>query len=115
MVLAQASPVEVAGRGFVVHHAEDPGSGSAVVSLLMLRRGDAHTGGGGLSPQVGHLSADLLQKNRQVVEPVLVDAERGDAGKVGQPDVRRVAVPVQDQRVEPLQLAQQSRVPVGAE
>lgn len=73
------------------------------------------SGGGAGLLEIGHLAADLLHKDGQVIELVLVDAEHGHAGQVGQLDVGRVLVPIQDQRAELLQLAQPSRVPVTTE
>lgn len=67
------------------------------------------------SLDVGELSPDLLHKNRQVVDLVLVDAHCGDTRHVGKLDMRRVVVAVQDQSAELLQAAQQSRVPIRTE
>lgn len=67
------------------------------------------------SLDVGELSPDLLHKHRQVVDLVLVDAHCGDAWHVGELDMRRVVVAVQDQSAELLQAAQQSRVPIRTE
>lgn len=61
---------------------------------------------------VGELSPDFFHKHRQVVDLVLVDTHGGDAQHVGELDVRRVVVAVQDQSAELLQLIQQSRVPI---
>lgn len=65
-----------------------------------------------LSLYIREFSADFLHKDGQIVELVLVDVEGGHAGHVGELDVRRVVVSVQNERAELLQLTQQSRVPV---
>lgn len=64
---------------------------------------------------VWELSSDFFHKDGQIVDLVLVDAHCGDTGHVGELDVRRVVVAVQDQSAEPLQLTQQSRVPIKTE
>ena len=51
----------------------------------------------------------------QVVDLVLVDAQGGDTGHVGELDVRGVFVTVQDQSAQLFQLTQQSWVPIGIE
>lgn len=68
-----------------------------------------------LSLYIREFPADFLHKDGQIVELVLVDVECGHAGHVGELDVRRVAVSVQNERAELLQLTQQSRVPVRNE
>lgn len=68
-----------------------------------------------LSLYIREFSADFLHKDGQIVELVLVDVEGGHAGHVGELDVRRVVVSVQNERAELLQLTQQSRVPVRTE
>lgn len=68
-----------------------------------------------LSLYIREFSADFLHEDRQIVELVLVDVECGHAGHVGELDVRRVVVSIQNERAELLQLTQQSRVPVRTE
>lgn len=64
---------------------------------------------------IWELSADFFHEHGQVVDLVLVDAQGGDTGHVGELDVRGVVVTVQDQSAQLLQLTQQSRVPIGIE
>lgn len=64
---------------------------------------------------VRELPSHFLHEHRQVVDLVLVDAHCGHAGHVGKLDVGRVVVTIQDQRAEPFQLTQQSRVPIETE
>lgn len=67
------------------------------------------------SLDVWEFSSDFLHKHRKVVDLVLVDAHCGDTGHVGELDMRRVVVRVQNQSAELLQLTQQSRVPIKTE
>lgn len=81
-VLGQTPSIEVAGCCLVVHHAENL--------------------------DVGKLAADLLHEDGQVADLVLVDPHGGDAWHVGELDVGRIDVAVQDQSAELLQFTQES-------
>lgn len=83
-ILGQTSSVEVTRGSLIVHHAQNL--------------------------DVGELLADLLHEHGQVVDLVLVDAQSGDCVHVGELHMGRVAVTVQDQSAELLQVTQESRV-----
>lgn len=83
-ILRQTSSVEVTRSRLIVHHTQDF--------------------------DVGKLLADLLHEHGQVVDLVLVDAQRGDRVHEGELHMGRVAVTVQDQGAEFLQATQESRV-----
>lgn len=65
------------------------------------------------SLDVWELAADLLHNNGQVADFVLVDPQGGEAGHVGELNMRAVVIAVQDECAELLQTAQKSWVPLA--